>query len=102
TDRALDAFADVARKCNNAHLIMGESERIECFWQQYEGGGQEMRLACREFLFELRSSSRLVEEVDGFRAATLDDLDLVMPVQAQMAFEESGINPLENDPEGFR
>ena len=61
-----------------------------------------MRLACREFLFELRSSSRLVEEVDGFRAATLDDLDLVMPVQAQMAFEESGINPLENDPEGFR
>jgi ribosomal protein S18 acetylase RimI-like enzyme len=102
TDRALDAFADVARKCNNAHLIMGESERIECFWQQYEGGSQEMRLACREFLFELRSSSHFVEEVDGFRAATLDDLDLVMPVQGQMAFDESGINPLESDPEGFR
>ena len=102
TDRALDALADVAKRCNNAHMIMGESERIECFWRQYESGGQEMRLACREFLFELQGSECAPEEVDGFRLATLDDLELVMPVQAQMAFEESGVNPMERDPEGFR
>ena len=102
SDRALEALADVARTSNNTHMIMGESERIECFWRQYESGGQEMRLACREFLFELQPLQRGVEEVDGFRAATLADLELVMPVQGQMAFEESGINPMDVDPEGFR
>ncbi|MEP6911461.1 MAG: GNAT family N-acetyltransferase, partial [bacterium] len=30
------------------------------------------------------------------------DLDLIIPVQAEMAFDESGVNPLERDPEGFR
>ena len=102
TDRALDAFADVAKRCDNAHMIMGETERIGCFWRQYQSGGQEMRLACREFLFELNSPVLGVDEAAGFRAATLDDLDLVIPVQGQMAFEESGINPMESDPEGFR
>ena len=101
TDRALEALADVARRCDNAHMIMGESERIDCFWRQYQSGGQEMRLACREFLFELHSPAH-ADEVDGFRTATMDDLELVMPVQAEMAFEESGINPMESDPEGFR
>ena len=102
SDRALEALADVARTCNNTHVIMGESERIECFWRQYQDGGQELRVACREFLFELQTPQRSVEEVDGFRAATLADLKLVMPVQGQMAFQESGINPMDSDPEGFR
>jgi ribosomal protein S18 acetylase RimI-like enzyme len=102
SDRALEALADAARTCNNTHMIMGESDRIECFWREYESSGQDMRLACREFLFELRSPQRGLEEVDGFRAATLPDLELVMPAQGQMAFEESGINPIDSDPEGFR
>jgi len=29
-------------------------------------------------------------------------LNLIMPVHAEMAFEESGVNPLERDPVGFR
>jgi uncharacterized protein len=102
SDRALEALADVARTRNVTHMIMGESERIDGFWRHYQTGGQEMRLACREFLFELQAPKRGVEEVDGFRTATSDDLELVMPVQGQMAFEESGINPMESDPEGFR
>jgi ribosomal protein S18 acetylase RimI-like enzyme len=101
TDRALDAFADAAKKCDNAHMIMGESDRIQSFWQEYQTGGQEMRLACREFLFELQSPIPVLKKIDGLRLATSDDLDLVMPVQGQMACEESGINPMETDPEGF-
>jgi len=102
TDRALQAFADVAKRCDNAHMIMGESDRVQCFWSDYQTGGQEMRLACREFLFELQSPAAALNKIEGFRSATSDDLDLVMPVQSQMAFEESGINPIETDPEGFR
>jgi len=102
TNRALEAFAKVAKTCDNAHVIMGESDRVQCFWQEYESGGQEMRVACREFLFELQSPTPVFNKVEGFRTATSDDLELVMPVQGQMAFEESGINPMETDPEGFR
>ena len=36
------------------------------------------------------------------RLATLDDLMLVMPVHAAMAYEESGVNPIDVDLNGFR
>ena len=34
--------------------------------------------------------------------ATVDDLDLIVPAHAQIAFDESGIDPLQVDPERFR
>ena len=102
TERALQALAELARQSATPHLIMGEEERIDEFWNYYSEGGQEMRLACRELLFELRWPVQVREEVLEMRVATLDDLELVLPVHAQMAFEESGINPLEKDPDGFR
>jgi predicted GNAT family acetyltransferase len=36
------------------------------------------------------------------RAAQTSELELVMPIQAELAFAESGINPMQVDPEGFR
>jgi predicted GNAT family acetyltransferase len=102
TERALQAFAEIAQKCTTAHMIMGEQERIQEFWNYYSEDGQQMRRACREMLFELRWPIEAREEVGGLRLATLDDLDLILPVHAQMAFEESGVNPLEQDPVGFR
>jgi predicted GNAT family acetyltransferase len=34
--------------------------------------------------------------------ATAEDLEAILPIHAQMACEESGVNPLDTDPEGFR
>ncbi len=102
TDRALEALAEVAQTCKNTHMIMGEKERIHDFWSSYDAAGQAMRHACREQLFELQWPVEVLEEVTGLRLATLADLDLILPVHAQLAFEESGVNPLERDPEGFR
>lgn len=102
TDRALEAFAEIAQKRTNSHMIMGEQERIQEFWNYYREDGQEMRRACRELLFELRCPIEVRESVPGLRLATLNDLDLIMPVHAQMAFDESGVNPMEQDAEGFR
>ena len=102
TERAVAAFAEAAQSCPSAHMILGEQERVEEFWYNYQTGGQHMRLACREFLFELRYPVKVDPEVSGLRLARLDELDLVVPIQAQMAQEESGINPLETDAEGFR
>ncbi|HEV2704743.1 MAG TPA: GNAT family N-acetyltransferase [Pyrinomonadaceae bacterium] len=102
TDRALEAFAALAQQNSSAHLIVGEQDKIEQFWHHYSEGGQTPRLVCRELLFELSWPVAVAESVEGLRLATLADLDLILPVHAQMAFDESGVNPLEADPEGFR
>jgi uncharacterized protein len=102
TEAALVACARLAKDCRSAHLMMGEQEKVEQFWAHYSEGGQRPRLICRELLFEQKWPVEVREAVENLRLATPDDLELVMPVQAQMAFEESGVNPMEKDPEGFR
>jgi predicted GNAT family acetyltransferase len=99
-DQALEVLAQVARKHQPAHVIVGEQERVERFWDFY-GAGQSMRRLCRELLFEQRYPVEVHEAVD-LRLATVADLEPLLPVHAQMAFEEGGINPLEKDPVGFR
>jgi predicted GNAT family acetyltransferase len=38
----------------------------------------------------------------ALRAATLDDLDLLVPACAASHYEELGVDPLRRDPDGFR
>lgn len=102
SDRALAALAQVARECPNTHMIMGEKERVADFWSHYSEAGRRQRLACREWLFELSWPVEAREPVQGLRRANMAELDLVMPIQAELAFAESGVNPLEIDPQGFR
>jgi hypothetical protein len=94
-------------------MVLGEAEPVADFWAQYRAGvHQPMRRACRELLFELEraatfdarpsSDARPARACAAPRLATLEDLPLVMPVQARMAEDESGVNPLASDPEGFR
>ena len=101
SDRALAALAQVARECPSTHMIMGEKERVADFWSHYSEAGRRQRLACREWLFEL---SRPVDarETAELRPARASELELVMPIQAELAFVESGVNPMEVDPLGFR
>ncbi len=81
---------------------MGEEAEVQGFWNYYSDGGQTMRAECREMLFEQRYPMAVSESVPNLRLATRADLEPLIQVQAQMAFEESGRNPLEVDPVGFR
>ncbi|HEX8176455.1 MAG TPA: GNAT family N-acetyltransferase [Pyrinomonadaceae bacterium] len=102
-DSALRTFAHISREIPGAHVHLGPEENIKRFWRYYSRGGQRARLFCRELLFELREQFLpQTEEIEGLRPATLDDLPFIMPVQACMAFEESGVNPMETDSVGFR
>jgi predicted GNAT family acetyltransferase len=102
SDRALALLAQVAQQCPNTHMIMGEKERVADFWSHYASAGRRQRLACREWLFELTWPMAAQESNTGLRRATVAELELVMPVQAELAFAESGVNPLNVDPQGFR
>ena len=101
TTRAVQAFANIAQSIGGCHMIMGEQQQVEEFWECYAKRGQEFRLACSELLFELRWPAEVRGHVDGLRPATVNDLELVMPVQAEMARHESGIDPREVDAMGF-
>lgn len=102
SDRALAALAQVARECPNTHMIMGEKERVADFWTHYSDAGRRQRLACREWLLEFTRPTQAGEPISGLRPALPEELEFVMPIQAELAFAESGVNPLDVDPEGFR
>jgi predicted GNAT family acetyltransferase len=101
-EEALACFARFARSCPTAHIIMGEVAMMDQFWRHYACLGQAPRRFGRELLLELHRPPASCESARELRLATLDDLERVMLVQAKMAFAESGINPLEADPVGFR
>ena len=102
TRRAMQEFATLAQGYDRTHLILGEKDKIESFWNYYADEGQEMRLACRELLFECRRAMQVRQPIEELRKATIDDLDRIAPIQAAMAEEESGTNPMKADPVGFR
>ena len=100
-EEALIAFARLAQNSSETHVVMGEADKVSQFLNFYKRDGQEPRLMYREQLLEQRSQLAIDEAVPGLRLANQDDLELVAPVHAQMAFEESGVDPLLVDPEGF-
>jgi predicted GNAT family acetyltransferase len=103
TEAALAALAQAAQQqCRQPHLLMGEPELVQGYWRYYAQAGQPSRLACRELLLEKDWPVAALSPVEGLRLATLADLDKIVPVQARMARKESGVNPLEVDPVGFR
>ncbi len=102
TEAALASFARLAKQHPHAHVIVGRQEKIESFWGYYGQGGQQPRQICRELLFEQRLPAPAREPVPGLRAATMEDLPQIVPVNALLAEDESGVNPLEADAEGFR
>ena len=101
TEAAYAAFARLARD-TRAHVILGDQEKIENFWKHYGRGGQEPSRICRELLMEMRWPIETLNEAAPLRLATLADLDALVVVNARMCRDESGTNPLETDPEGFR
>jgi predicted GNAT family acetyltransferase len=100
-DEALKLFVKLAQSHEATHVIIGDVDKVERFWDLYAASGQAIRLACRELLYEQRWPV-LVKESIELRVATLDDIEQILVVHAQMAFEECGIDPLEKDPLGFR
>jgi predicted GNAT family acetyltransferase len=102
SDAAIEAFARLAQTNLRAHLIRGEQEMIERFWSFYTPAKCTPRAVSRELLLEQRQATLACERVNDLRPATLDDLEAVMTVNAEMIYEECGINPMEADKAGFR
>ncbi len=101
SESALAAFAKLTNACSSAFVVMGETHRVNSFLE-YFPKDRRPRQVCREELFEQRSKERVEDVVGCLRRATPEEVDLVVPVHAAMTLEETGVNPLETDPAGFR
>ena len=102
SESAIEGFASVARHSEQLFMVLGEQDKIARFWRYYSQGGRPARLYCRELLLEQRWCDQVQEPVNGLRLATQEDLDFIVPAHAQTVVDESGIDPLEADPAGFR
>jgi GNAT superfamily N-acetyltransferase len=102
TEAALRTLACRTQSVPNVYMMIGERGQLGRFWTYYAEAGKEMRLLCRELLFELRYPVEVHRPVPELRPATMSELDPLLAVHGEMALAESGVNPLEVDPEGFR
>lgn len=101
SDSVLKAFAGLIRRCASTHAVLGRAERVDRLLGYYASGQAKPRMVCYDLLFQKRSGAN-VPTVEALRRARPEELDLVAPIHALTAVEESSLNPMEVDPSGFR
>lgn len=102
SENALRAFAAAAKQAETPiKMMMSDGTNIENFWQYYSDGFTKPRLTCEERLFEL--SLPFFSRPSEWKIRLADENELLPVAQAHalVAFEESGVDPLVNDREGF-
>lgn len=102
SDEALTAFAIIARKAETPiHVLMSSGNAIERFWNLYKQDGSRPRCTFTEKLFELSFPFPVQECEWDVRLAEKDEVEQIAEAHAEVAFIESGVNPMESDPKGF-
>jgi hypothetical protein len=102
TTDALRAFARAARNpVQPIHLIMSAGDAAEQFWQYYAGGLRQPRLTCTELLFEQSFPALVRDCAWDVRPARAEELLPVAEAHAEVAFLESGVDPMQKDRESY-
>jgi uncharacterized protein len=102
TDQALKALALVAKTSETPiHLIMSSGDAAQTFWNYLSDGLRQPRLTCVERLFEAAFPFMVQRSDMGLRLAKASELLPVAEAQAEVAFIESGTDPMIRDREGF-
>jgi GNAT superfamily N-acetyltransferase len=98
--RGCAAFSEVVRR-GRGRMLIGEERTVGELWEAARFGLPRAREDRRgQPVYELRTPPE--PGGSGLRAATEDDLDLLVPACAATHREELGVDPLERDPDGFR
>ena len=102
SDESLLAFALKARVSETPlHIIMSDTKTTTRFWKFYAEADQQPRLSCNELLFELNFPFLVQKSKWNVRLAKADEIAQIAEAHAEIAFIESGVNPMEKDREGF-
>lgn len=99
---SLYAFALLARQSETPiHVLMSDGKTTELFWNYYAEFNQKPRKVCTELLFELNFPFLVQECKWDVRIAKTEELAPIAEAHAEVAFIESGVDPLLKDREGF-
>ena len=102
SDEALRALALKARNAETPlHLVMSSGDAAERFWNCMTDGLKAPRLTCTEALFEISFPFAVRGQEHKLETATMDWLIPVAEAQAEVAFIECGVDPMQKDREGF-
>jgi uncharacterized protein len=102
TEEALKALAFTARSSETSiHVIMSDGTAAESFWNHFSDGLTQPRLKCTEMLFEISFPFMVRKCKQEIRPAKADELLPIAEAQAEIAFMESGVDPMQKDREGF-
>jgi ribosomal protein S18 acetylase RimI-like enzyme len=101
SDESLQALAIAANSSEvPIHLIMSSGDNANRFWTLMGRTGAP-RLTCTEALFEAGFPFPVLDSKFEVTNATAEWLEQVAEAQAEVAFIESGVDPLARDREGF-
>ncbi|CAN5448843.1 hypothetical protein BH10ACI1_BH10ACI1_03400 [soil metagenome] len=99
---SLVAFALIARVSETPiHIIMADGKTTEKFWQFFADDNRAPRLTCTELLFELNFPFMVQNCKWEVRLAKSEELEQIAEAHAEVAFIESGVDPMQKDREGF-
>ncbi len=102
SEDALLAFAIAAKTSEiPIHILMSDGDTTERFWKYFAEANQKPRLICTELLFELNFPFLVQSCKWDVRLAKADELEQIAAAHAEVAFIESGVDPLKKDREGF-
>ncbi len=94
------AFAEAASGCTSK-MVIGDERAVGELWREAEGLMADPR-ADRPGQPVYAIADSPAPGASGLRPATLDDLDLLVPVCAASHEYELGVDPMLRDPDGFR
>lgn len=102
TEASLMAFAFWARSSQiPINLIMSSDDNAERFFKYYGSVALLPRLVCKELLFTTTFPFPVQECNWNVVPAEVSQVDLIARAHAEVAFIESGIDPMSRDREGF-
>lgn len=102
TDEAFLAFARKAVEVKaRGYLMLGPQAQVETLWSYLAQQGRETRRVSAQRLYVCQKPSPHADRLQLLRA-NFAELDVIVDAQAEMALEESGIDPRLTDLAGFR
>jgi len=101
SDLAIEAFARLAQSCPHIYLVLAEEAVMRKFWHHYHASEPVEFEEKRYSLLKQSWPTEAREPISGLRKAAFEDLDLVIKAHVKSGIEETGVNGLEQDPQGF-
>lgn len=101
-EEAWPYFAHKAVELNaRGYLMLGPQPQVEALWHHLAQQGRETQRVSAQRLYVCQAPRMCADRLQLLRA-NFAELDVIVDAQAEMALEESGIDPRETDLGGFR